>query len=124
MFNPQDLVGRTFLLDKQDDGHRHRAKIVELIEEFENDVAQNPARVKFVCKHVDDDEAEEIITYNQMPRNYQHALRLDELNKSSKWQDSIDTELDQIDEYDTFKDLGYKSKAKPPPGHKKIRVSL
>ena len=66
IFNPQDLVGRTFLMDKQEDGQRHRAKIVQLIEDFESDVAQNPTRIKFLCKHLDGDTAEEVITYNQM----------------------------------------------------------
>ena len=241
VFNPQDLVGRTFLTDQQEDGQRHRAKIVKLVEDFESDVAQNPTRIKFVCKHLDSDAAEEIITYNQVmdfitrdedtditwkfkrivshqgplkpdhpdyngstynvmiewengettseplsivaaddpvtcaiyakennlleasgwkrfkpiakrekkllrmvnqaklrsyntapkykygfevPRNYVHALRLDELNKNTKWQDSVNTELNQIDEYSTFRDIGHKSKAKPPPGHKRIRVHL
>jgi len=30
----------------------------------------------------------------------------------------------QIDDYTTFKDLGHKSKVKPPPGHKRISVHL
>jgi hypothetical protein len=60
----------------------------------------------------------------EVPRSYKHALQLDELNKNTKWQDSVVTELSQIDEYDTFQDIGHKSKAKPPPGYKKIRVHL
>ena len=237
IFSPKDLVGRTFLKDTED-GHRDRVRIVKLIEEFENNVANDPTRIKFVCKSVHDD-AEETITYNQMldyinrdqdderawkfkkivshqgplkpshpdykgstynvmvehetgetyteplsvvaaddpvtcaiyakgnnlldvpgwkrfkglakrekklfrmvnqaklrsfrtapkykygyevPRDYPHALKLDELNKNTKWYDSIGTELGQIDDYDTFQDIGHKSVAKPPPGYKKIRV--
>ena len=60
----------------------------------------------------------------EVPRDYRHALRLDEINKNTKWQDAIGTELQQIDDYDTFKDIGHKSIAKPPPGHKRIRVHL
>ena len=240
IFNPQDLVGRTFLKDTERDG-QCRMKIVKCIEKYEDDVAQNPTRLKFLIRNVHGDQAEEVITYNQMldfinrdqdtdivwkfkkivshqgplkpdhpdyngstynvmiewengetsteplsvvaaddpvtcaiyakdhnlleapgwkrfkgiakrekkllrmvnqaklrsystapkykygfevPRDYKHALRLDELNKNTKWQDAIDTELKQIDDYDTFKDLGHKSKAKPPPGFKKIRVHL
>ena len=241
IFNPQDLVGRTFLLDPQEDGQKHRTRIVQLIDDFESTVAQNPTRIKFVCKHLDGDAAEEIITYNkildfisrdeetdivwkfkrivshqgplkpdhpdyngsiynimiewengettteplsviaaddpvtcavyaknnnlldapgwkrfksiarrehkmlrmvnqsklrsfntapiyqfgyEVPRNYQHALRLDALNQNNKWQESVDTEFQQINEYGTFTDIGHKSKAKPPPGYKKIRVHL
>jgi hypothetical protein len=241
IFNPQDLVGRTFLLDPQEDGQKHRTRIVRLIDDFESTVAQNPTRIKFVCKHLDGDAAEEIITYNkildfisrdeetdivwkfkrivshqgplkpdhpdyngsiynimiewengettteplsviaaddpvtcavyaknnnlldapgwkrfksiarrehkmlrmvnqsklrsfntapiyqfgyEVPRNYQHALRLDALNQNNKWQESVDTEFQQINEYGTFTDIGHKSKAKPPPGYKKIRVHL
>jgi hypothetical protein len=58
----------------------------------------------------------------EVPRDYRHALRLDEHSKNALWQDAIATELSQIDEYSTFEDLGHKSKAKPPPGCKKIRV--
>ena len=241
IFSPHDLVGRTFLKDKQEDGQRHRMKIAKFIDDFENDVAQNPTRIKFLCQRVDGDAAEEIITYNQMldfitrdedtdiawkfkrivshqgplkpdhpdykgsmynvmiewesgeisteplsiiaaddpvtcavyakeknllelsgwkrfksiakrekkllrmvnqaklrsyntaprykygfevARNYQHALKLDELNKNTRWQDAVDAELTQIDEYDTFQDIGHKAKAKPPPGYRKIRVHL
>ena len=33
----------------------------------------------------------------EVPRDYKHALRIDELNKNTKWQDAIDTKLNQID---------------------------
>jgi hypothetical protein len=64
VLDPQDLVGRTFLMDKQEDGQQHRAKIVRLIEDFENTVTDNPTRIKFVCS-VDDNSAEEIFTYTR-----------------------------------------------------------
>ena len=241
IFSPHDLIGRTFLKDTEADGQKHRLKIVKLIEDHVQDVADNPTRIKFICKSVDSDMAEEVITYNQMldfimrdentevvwkfkrivshqgplkpehpdhkgssynvmiewengettseplkmvaaddpvtcaiyarennllnvpgwkqfkalarrekkflrmvnqaklrsyntapkykygyevPRDYRHALRLDELNKNTKWQDAVRTELQQIDDYDTFKDIGHKSKAKPPPGYKRICVHL
>ena len=41
-------------------------------------------------------------------------------NGNKKWQKSMDVEIHQIDEYNTFKDLG---KGRPPPrDHNKIRV--
>ena len=59
---------------------------------------------------------------HEVPRNCAHAILLDEKFGNTKWQDSTKLELDQIDEYDAFKDLGYKAKA--PNGCKQIRVHL
>ena len=39
----------------------------------------------------------------EVPRNYNDALRLDRLNNNTMWQDAIKTELDQINEYNTFR---------------------
>jgi len=65
VFNPADLVGRTFLLDKQEDGQKFRARIVKLLEDHENNVETNPTRLKFVLS-VNDDQAQEVITYNKL----------------------------------------------------------
>jgi hypothetical protein len=47
-------------------------------------------------------------------------LAIDADNGNKRWQISMDTEVEQIDEYDTFRDLG---KGRPPPrDHQKIRV--
>ena len=241
VFDPNDLVGRTFLMDEQEDGQRHRARIVKLVEDHEDNVKDNPTLIKFVCS-VNDDQYEEIITYNQMldyilrpendcdyvwkykqivghegplkptdknykgskwnvlvqwetdevtpepltviaaddpvtcaiyakekglldlpgwkrfksiakrqkkftrmvnqaklrsyntapkfkygyevARNYKHALELDAKNQNTKWHDSIELELAQIDEYNTFEDRGHKSIATAPRDHKRIRVHL
>jgi hypothetical protein len=60
----------------------------------------------------------------EIPRNYAHALILDERNKNTKWRDAVALELLQIQEYETFKSMGHKSSAKAPAGYKKIRVHL
>ena len=39
-------------------------------------------------------------------RDYKDALRIDKQNGNSKWQEAIDLELDQIKEYQVFKDMG------------------
>ena len=236
VFHPSNLVGRSFLLDPQEDGQRFRARIVKAIEDHEADLAKNPTKIKFVCS-VNDDQLEEIISYNdvlgyierdeedttvwkfkritahegpltrthpnykgsrynvmiewetgeitseplsviaaddpvtcalyaaenglldeeswkrfkpiakrqkrllrevnqaklrsyrtaprykygyEVPRDYNHAVHLDQRNGNRKWQESTALELDQIDKYETFRDLGYKAKA--PNGYKKIRV--
>jgi hypothetical protein len=238
VFSPEDLVGRTFLMDKQDNGDRYRARIVELIEEHDEDLEKETPRLKYKLS-VNNDQFEEIMTYNQIvdflncednnddkvwkfkrivahqgplssnhpdyngslynlqiewengeitteplgiiaaddpvtcaiyarekglldqpgwkrfkgiarrekkylrmvnqaklrsyntaprykyghevPRDYKHAMRLDERNGNKRWQEAIDLELSQIDEYETFEDKG---KSPPPAGYKKIRVHL
>ena len=55
-----------------------------------------------------------------VPKNKKHALEIDAANGNKRWQQSMDSEIAQIDEYDTFKDMG---KGRPPPrDYKKIRV--
>jgi hypothetical protein len=51
-------------------------------------------------------------------------MKLDEKNGNTKWQDAINAELNQLDEYKTFIHKGHQTKSKPPPGYKKIRVHL
>ena len=41
----------------------------------------------------------------QVPRNYEETVKLDNENGNTKWQDAIDLELQQIHEYQVFKDL-------------------
>ena len=240
VFNPEDLIGRTFLLDVNDDGERHRARIVKLIEDHESKVEDNPTRIKFLVSY-NNDKGEEIITYNkildyilkdeetdimwkfrriishegpleqnhpsyngskynvkvewengeittepltiiaaddpvtcaiyakenglldkpgwkrlksiarrekmftrmanqakmrsfntaprykygyEVPRTYEQAIRLDERNKNTKWQDAVQLEMEQVNEYETFIDKGHHTKAKTPSGYKKIRVHL
>jgi hypothetical protein len=65
IFNPEDLIGLTFLMDEQADGQKCRGRIVELIEDHESKLEDNPTRIKFRVS-VNEDKAEEIITYNKM----------------------------------------------------------
>ena len=45
----------------------------------------------------------------QVPRNYAEAVKLDEKFGTTRWRDSVVTEILQLDEYDVFIDLGHKS---------------
>lgn len=63
--DPYELVGRSFLLEKDDNGERHRANIIKLIEDHENNLEKNTDRVKFLCS-VNEDKAEEVFTYNEL----------------------------------------------------------
>jgi hypothetical protein len=59
----------------------------------------------------------------KVPKDYQHAVRLDEKAENTKWQDSTKLEMAQLDDYDKFKE-DYGHSGRPPNGYKKIRVHL
>jgi hypothetical protein len=63
IFSPENLIGRTFLMDEQEDGQKCRGQIVELLEDHESNLEDNPTRIKFRVA-VNEYQAEEIITYN------------------------------------------------------------
>ena len=238
IINPEELLGRTFLMDKQVDGQQFRAQSVKLIDDHKSQLENDKNRIKFLLS-LDDDTREEVITYNQLldylakdkdndivwkfqrivshkgpltpnhpdyngsiynvmiewengeitseplqviakddpvtcaiyakenglldlpgwkqfkniakrqkkftrtvnqaklksfnnapkfkngyeiPRTYEQAVRFDERNGNTKWQDAIALELQQINEYETFTDSGHHTKARIPNGYKKIRV--
>ena len=58
-------IGRFVLLNRQEDGQRFRAKIVQLIEDFEGQRDQDPERIRFACE-VGDEKFQEIVDYNDM----------------------------------------------------------
>jgi hypothetical protein len=49
VFNPQDLIGRSFLMGERADGRQARVRIVQLIEYQESSLEENPTRIKFLC---------------------------------------------------------------------------
>ena len=57
-----------------------------------------------------------------VPRNYKQAMDLDDENGNNKWAEAVRIELSQIDEYDTFKDMGHGYH--PGPDYKRITVHL
>ena len=44
--NPEELLSKTFFLDPQEYGQRFRAKITKLIQEHDDQIANNPTMVK------------------------------------------------------------------------------
>src|SRR5687768_17921135 len=58
----------------------------------------------------------------EVPRDFRHAVEIDERNGNTKWQDATKLELASMEAYQVFKDQGFK--AEPPPGYKVIRVHL
>ena len=56
----------------------------------------------------------------EVPKRYADAVRIDTRNGNTMWQDAIDLEMGQLDEYETFRVHG-KTK---PDGYKQIKVHL
>ena len=74
-------------------------------------------------------QAEASRKYNNgwVPRDYAHTLQLDIQNGNNKWRDAIDLEIEQIKEYQVFKDYGKTVYEKDmignaPKAYQKIRV--
>jgi hypothetical protein len=63
--SPHDLIGRTFLMNPQEDGQIYRARIVEAVKEHQNQVEERSDRIRFVCS-VNDEQYEEIMSYNDI----------------------------------------------------------
>jgi hypothetical protein len=59
-----------------------------------------------------------------IPKNYDEAMDFDRKNGNRRWKESIDLEMAQLADYDTFKDLGHKHSVRPPEGYKRIRTHL
>jgi hypothetical protein len=59
---------------------------------------------------------------HEVPKNFHEAKRIDTINGNNRWHDAISLELMQIDEYNTFADLGHSNEITAPEGYKKIRV--
>jgi hypothetical protein len=73
VIDPSELIGRTFLMNKED-GQQHHAQILNVIDEeeicicigeHERELFRQPGHVQFVCS-VNDDDYEEILSYNEL----------------------------------------------------------
>jgi hypothetical protein len=65
VFNPEDLIGKTILMDKQEDSCQTRATIVKLIEDHESSIHDNCVRIKFLLS-LNNDQGDDIVTYNKL----------------------------------------------------------
>ena len=61
----KDLIGRTFLLAPDKEGHVKRAKIVELLDQHDHQTAKNGKHIQFRLK-VGEEGYEEIMAYNDI----------------------------------------------------------
>ena len=61
----------------------------------------------------------------EVPRDYRHAMQLDQRNGNTKWQKAVDTEYELVViEYEAFIDKGKFSIEKIPDGYKLIKVHM
>jgi hypothetical protein len=56
----------------------------------------------------------------RIPKDYEEALKLDELNQNTKWKDATVTEMSQLKEYKCFIDAGIYGQDKPPDGTRRF----
>jgi hypothetical protein len=62
---PSDLCGRVFLAKPDERGEVKRARVVELIKDFEGNVAKNKDLIKFKFKY-DHNDLEDVMSYNEI----------------------------------------------------------
>ena len=65
VFQPVDLVGWTFLMQPDEDGNKYRARIAQLVEDFQDKNSRDPQLLKFKVS-INNDEFEELMTYQQV----------------------------------------------------------
>ena len=80
-FQPDDLLGRTYLTDKNEYGECFRATIVRKITERDEQIEGDEERIKFLVR-LDDEEKDKILSYNELLDivEAQYAEELDEEN--------------------------------------------
>ena len=60
----------------------------------------------------------------RVPRTYEEAIEIDKQNANTKWTDATKLEIQQLNEYDTFIDMGIFDPGKIPTGFNRIKVHL
>jgi hypothetical protein len=78
--DPNDFVGRTFLMPPQEDGQRFRARIVRAIKDHERNLAKDEDCIHFLCS-MNDDQFKEIMSYNDLL----HSLEKDGETEDIVW---------------------------------------
>ena len=84
-FDPDNLIGRTFLLPPQENGERLRAKVTKkVVEEIQAAYGNRIPNINYFILDFDEGKVEELITYNQL---------LDHLEQADERDNSMDQEL-------------------------------
>ena len=64
-FDPESIIGRSYLSIPEEDGSRTRLQIVKAIESLDSDLQQSPEMIKFKAVNYEG-TVEEIVTYSQI----------------------------------------------------------
>ena len=73
IFDPSDLIGRTFLLPPEVNGERHRAKVSrQVVEIIDQDNGQRLGNINILLD-IGSGKVEELISYNQLLEHLQNA---------------------------------------------------
>ena len=76
-FDPDDLIGRTFLLPSQENGERLRAKVTwKVVEELEAADGNRIPNINIILD-IGEGKVEELITYNQLLDHLEQAKEMD-----------------------------------------------
>ena len=84
VFDPIDIIGRTFLSEPQEDGQRFRVRIVRALDDHVRELSQQPDRLQFVCS-VNDDQFEEIMSYNDILQHLERTQAEDDVDGNTVW---------------------------------------
>ena len=73
IFDPSDLIGRTFLLPPEENGERHRAKVTrQVVDIIDQDNGQRVENINFI-PDIGNGKVEELISYNQLLKHLENA---------------------------------------------------
>ena len=76
-FDPNDLIGRTFLLPPEENGERHRVKVTrQVVEIIDQDNSQRIENINFILD-IGNGKVEELISYNQLLEHLENAQHHD-----------------------------------------------
>ena len=95
IFDPSDLIGRSFLLPPEENGERHRAKVTrQVVEIIDQDNGQRVEIINFILD-IGNGKVEELISYNQLLEHIENALGLiwAWINNSTGSEPSLDTKV-------------------------------
>jgi hypothetical protein len=78
-FSPDELIGRTFLMNVREDGQRFRAKILgyEKVAGYHDGLERQPRRIKFRCE-VGDEKVEEYVEWGEMCEFIEEQVMLED----------------------------------------------
>jgi hypothetical protein len=88
-------------------------------------IANREKKMHHMAKHVQAYHCQHGPVYMfgvEVPKSAKHALELDRINNNNLWELAQMKEMDHLDEYFTFEDLGHS--AKLPEGYSKVRLHV